>query len=145
MSLSRRSFPSTVFARYLRKGRAMSNPQAAFQWYLDVVGAVITDKPSPRGIDQECNFPMLCEKVTADPVAAQILLQLFNQDVRGKADAELQAQKKGNAVLHGTWIMLAYLITFGSDPAQEKLMRTTAGDLFQRAETLAAQNGMTWK
>ena len=115
------------------------------QWYIDVVNTAIRDKPGPRGIEQECDFALLCDKVAADPVAAQIILQHFNQDVRGKSDAEVEAEKKGNALLHGTWIMMAYLINFGSEATQQKFVSTTAGDLFRRAEALAAQNGIDWR
>ncbi len=93
-----------------------NNPMdEAHTWYKDIVDTVITDVRVKGGVQQQCDFTVLLEKVKQAPKKAQVTIQLFS--------SELDNDKTGNVELHGKWITMAYLVLYDDDESHKFLAK----------------------
>lgn len=111
---------------------AEKNPfQDALNWYVDVVGSVITvvDKR------EQCDLMLLADRVGKDPEAAHIILKSFeNQMSKGNPEA--------NAKAHGAWIAAAALLRYSHEPNYSEQLKGAAPELYRLGHSILRAQDM---
>lgn len=110
---------------------AEKNPfQDALNWYVEVVGSVIT--VSDRR--EQCDLMLLADRVGKDPEAAHIIMKSFeNQLSKGSAEEKAEA--------HGAWIAAAALLRYSHEPNYSDQLKAAAPVLYRLgSEILKAQD-----
>jgi hypothetical protein len=101
-------------------------------FYENVVNEAIQDKASSTAgrIQQVGNIDVIRGLIRQAPKGAQLAIQMLHQIAR---TAPPEASE--NAMLHGVWIMVAYLLEYGKFDPTSLMLKRFAPELYNLALT----------
>ncbi len=108
-----------------------SNPlQAGFEFYVTVVHDAIEEigNTADGSVLQQVNIDTIRSMIRRSPKDAQMAIQVVHELLR-----QPDATKSGNPQLHGTWLMIAYLMEYGLDDPSSKMLRKLAPEFYEAA------------